>query len=134
MSNELKAKEVRVYKGNEITKREAELHPALKNIVGFVSKQAYDILLNSRPTEPKEQEPKTKWISVDDRLPIEDIKSLELGWVLVFADSAIGCLLFRKGQFIYPSYAESSNVNPDQVTHWQPLPDAPICEEGKEDE
>jgi len=56
MSNELKAKEVRVYKGNEITKRESELHPALKNVVGFVSKEDYDILLASRPTEPKGKE------------------------------------------------------------------------------
>ena len=68
----------------------------------------------SRPTEPK-----TKWISVDDRLPEENT------WSIVYAKhrpdvDGIVCLNpFKNGKF--SEYTA--------VTHWQSLPDIPNCDE-----
>ncbi len=38
---------IRVYKGAEITKRESELHPVLKNVIGFVSLENHQEVVKS---------------------------------------------------------------------------------------
>jgi len=66
-------------------------------------------------------EAKTEWISVDDRLPEENT------WSIVYAKhrpdvDGIVCLNpFKNGKF--SEYTA--------VTHWQPLPDIPNCDEVK---
>ena len=111
---------VRVYKGSEITKREAELHPALKDVIGFVSKEDYDRDMNTR-------QPEQAWIDVNDRLP-EDTGRY---WCYVAEINDLGLSHYQwncgynKGDNRW-----SSNAMPKTVTHWQPLSAKPVCEGG----
>jgi len=71
----------------------------------------------SRPTEPK-----TKWISVDDRFPENS------GVALCVSRGYIGAFTGWYEDGIWYDHADGEEFI---VTHWQPLPDAPICDEVK---
>ena len=61
------------------------------------------------------------WISVKDRLPEDTC------WVLCFGDGAMTCYAFDKGtgRFCDWAISKAPGLFPDDVTHWQPLPDPP---------
>jgi len=78
---------------------------------------------NSRPTEPK-----TEWISVDDRLPKKS------GEYLTCSDYDIGEGSYINTTYFYLNASKCDKCGSggngfEQVTHWMPLPDAPICDE-----
>ena len=71
-----------------------------------------------------EPEPKTEWISVDDRFPKNS------GVVLCVSRGYIGAFTGWYEDGIWYDHADGEEFI---VTHWQPLPDAPICDEVKKE-
>lgn len=77
----------------------------------------------------------TEWIDVNDRLP--DTKGLYLVayhpcyWDNVEDDVAVGIDSFRGGK--NKSNKVWAKNKYQRVTHWMPLPDAPILKGGEED-
>jgi len=70
------------------------------------------------------------WIACSERLP--DESRPHEGYVLVWADGAVDCLAFYKGQFVNWTNPESPNVYPEYITHWMPIPPSPsVNEESK---
>lgn len=68
----------------------------------------------------EENTEKDGWISVNDRLPLDE------AWVLVFADGAINCMWCNPvGEWRDPTESRAMNVDIDSITHWQPLPEPP---------
>ena len=64
------------------------------------------------------------WINVKDRLPDKR------AWVLVYADGAMGCMGFDRGEFSDWNHnpPERNNVFIPDITHWMELPKPPIDE------
>ena len=60
------------------------------------------------------------WISVDDRLPNNNGE-----WCLVYADGAINCMGFYHGAFSDWCLSKMNNIT-SEITHWMPLPAAPV--------
>jgi len=61
----------------------------------------------------------TNWISVEDRLPVEDI------WVLLYSDEEeeqIGWLN-KHGKFT--TISDDRFLFSNEITHWMPLPNPP---------
>lgn len=63
----------------------------------------------------------SQWISVEDELPPSDNC-----WVLVYADGAINCMGYSDGQWGDWTYAKAHNIAIGEITHWMPLPEAPV--------
>lgn len=67
-----------------------------------------------------------RWISVDDRLPVDGDEVIVSGWA--YNDPAQGryvsAAIFRDGGF-HPMDAQDGYDNLHPVTHWMPLPAAP---------
>ena len=66
-----------------------------------------------------------KWISVDDKLPLDS----KFDWVLVCADGAMDCMGYsKKYGFFKPLICGNSCVEIELITHWMPLPEPPTGE------
>jgi len=68
-----------------------------------------------------------EWISVEDELPKEQ------SWVLVYADGAMNCMAYYKGEWKEWTSAQAHNIVIGSITHWMPLPDKPIILNKKDD-
>lgn len=68
---------------------------------------------------------KFKWISVDDRLPINNAREMKFNYetldVIVISDGLVGFCEFAAGKTI-EFWCEFQDKN---VTHWMPLPSPP---------
>lgn len=62
----------------------------------------------------------SRWISVKERLPEEEIEVLCFGFT---GSMMVGAIWAENEKDGY--YAESTDGMLDNVTHWQPLPEAP---------
>lgn len=115
---------VRFYDGSEITKRESELHPVLKNVIKFVSKEDY-LNLESQLTEVTKEcdELRGGWISVDDELPNSD------GYYLVFIDNNIDIKTVTTCHWVHNNKSFVDVIGFPPVTHWMPLPEPPTDSE-----
>jgi len=60
-----------------------------------------------------------EWIPVKERMPDDP------SWVLVYADGAINCMGFHKGQWRDWTMPQAGNIVIGSITHWMPLPDGP---------
>ena len=66
------------------------------------------------------QASREQWISVDERLPIEE------KWVLVIADGAMNCAWYNDQRGWDNGFNERpKNIRIEEITHWMPLPSPP---------
>ena len=61
--------------------------------------------------------------------PVETLPKDEAVWILVYADGAMNCMMFYKGEFTEPTHPQHSNIFRDEITHWMPLPQPPKDEQ-----
>ena len=114
----------------------------------YVSKEKHNGAINMLREVEREVKkaplltPPNEWISVDDRLPEDDVPEHKVQiFVLVLTDRGVVKIKnrtyhpekFYYGKF-YPEKWDWGTFNDDHITHWMPLPAPPNCRppEGEE--
>ena len=77
----------------------------------------------------KEYQKSGGWISVDERLPEYEAQAGGVGFVFVIVNSfSIGV---TQAMYINENFEIASGITFQDVTHWQPLPEAPTNQESE---
>ncbi len=73
-----------------------------------------------------------EWISCEEKMPTKTD-----WWVIVYAGGPMNCMGWSGTEWQRCACKEDDplfNILPDDITHWMPLPDAPVIDNQEDDD